>query len=128
MEEKEVSFVICLIGALSGIIGGAISYLNYAATEYENLMSVLFPIIGGLVGLLLAILPQTRPLAAIAIFAGNLIGFAQFINGTYMYLTDVFYGGVNAQAFAELDKYFVISLVTLLVGLVCGNIALYVKD
>jgi hypothetical protein len=45
-----------------------------------------------------------------------------------MYLTDVFYGGVNAQAFAELDKYFVISLVTLLVGLVCGNIALYVKD
>jgi hypothetical protein len=127
-QKMKPKILICLIGALAGIIGGTISHLNYAMTEYYNGLSVFIPSLGCILALVLTGSLKTRPLATLLIFATNLVGFVNFIDGTYLYLADVFYGGVNAQAFMEMDIYFVISFLLLLVGTVCGNIVIYLKD
>lgn len=71
---------------------------------------------------------KTSKFASIITTVLSFVSFLIFINASYMYLSEVFYGGFNMKAIQEMDKEYIISLFMFLISGIVGNISIYQKQ
>lgn len=71
---------------------------------------------------------KTSKFASIITTVLSFVSFLIFINASYMYLSEVFYGGFNMKAIQEMDKEYIISLFMFLISGIIGNVSIYQKQ
>jgi hypothetical protein len=62
------------------------------------------------------------------LFAAEFYAFCQFIDGTYLYLSSVFFGGITAEALASLNIGFVVSAAMFLAVILLSLVATFLKN
>ena len=86
------------------------------------------PIVGLCLFVVLSLFSKTSKFASIITTVLSFVSFLIFINASYMYLSEVFYGGFNMKAIQEMDKEYIISLFMFLISGIIGNVSIYQKQ
>lgn len=128
MLSKRAGFFIALAAAVLSVAEAIVYASCYTNTDYYSVWGVLLPILGAVLFLLLSLFRVTTPYAPAVLFAFDLAAFAAYVNAVYMYLTEVFYGGLTAEAFAALSPAFVACTIMYLASFIIANVSVYIKQ
>ena len=125
-RSRSAGFYIgCAAAALSLVV--AFVYLSgYGDGKYMSWAVFFLPLLAFAAFVGLSVSKATSPFAAAVMTFFDLLTLCLFIRTVYMYLSEVFYGGVNIESMANLSFEFVFCLVSMLLNLVLGIIALFI--
>lgn len=118
------------VGAAAALLALVVSFLylgGYVGSVYMSWWVFLLPLLSALCFAAMSIFRITERWAPVVVALFNFIAFLLFASATYLYLTQVFYAGVSAAAFSNMDPFFLISAIGLLLATILGNIAVYLK-
>lgn len=121
-------FWFSVVAAALSVAGGIVFATVYHASKYMSWAAVVLPFCALLSGAGLSVLPQTRKYAPWALFGFNFAAFLVYVHAIYMYLSDVFYGGVSWAAMKEMDVSFVLCTLFFLLGSIAANVAIWLKN
>lgn len=127
-SSKTTGFWIGLSAAVVAVLQGILYAVWYKQTAFYDSAAVVVSIVGAVIFLLLSASRYSSPFAPVALAVANFFGFLMYVKATYMYLADVFYGGINATSLASIDKEYVICVVMFVVSTVVANVAIYHKQ
>lgn len=128
MTTKRAGFYVGAVSAVAAIIQGALYGAYYSQTGFYDKTAVVLSIVGGVLFLLLSLTHYSSPFAPVVLWATNFASLLLFINAIYMYLSDVFYGGVNATTIAALSTEFVVCMLLFLLSTIIANVAVYLRQ
>lgn len=111
------------VAALLALIVGVMYGVHYTGSVYLNATAIVLPIIAAVVFIPMAIFKVTRPYAAIPLCVITFIGFVVFVNATYLYLSEVFFGGLDG--IKNIDPVYVVCVLFFLLATVLSNIGIY---
>lgn len=119
-------FIACTAAYLS-IALGLVYLIAYTGSVYLNVWGVVLPLLSGVAYGLLIISKHTRRFAAPAMLVLAFIGFMVFINATYLYLSEVFFDGISAEAFARINIAYVFCVVAYAIIIILSNVSTYLR-
>lgn len=125
---KSIGCFVAAGAALLSLIVAIVYGCGYADSVYYNAWVIVLPVLGAAAFIGLSLFGCTTPFAAAALFVFDFAGLLVYVNAVYMYLSEVFYGGINAQSLAALSPAFVVCTVIFLVCVVASNVAIYLKQ
>lgn len=128
LKTKTIGFYLGLAGAVLCIALSILYKSFYGQSEYYSATSSLFIVLGAALFLLLSLSNYTSRYAAIPMLIGVFVGLLLFVNAVYIYFADIFYGGVNKEAFEAMDPKMIISLVMFFVTIVISNVAMWLRQ
>ena len=128
ISSKRIGFYLALISSLLALISGIIYKIKYDGSDYYSAWAFCLPIVGLCLFIVLSLFSKTSKFASIITTVLSFVSFLIFINASYMYLSEVFYGGFNMKAIQEMDKEYIISLFMFLISGIIGNISIYQKQ
>ena len=128
ISSKRIGFYLALISSLLALISGIIYKIKYDGSDYCSAWAFSLPIVGLCLFIVLSLFSKTSKFASIITTVLSFVSFLIFINASYMYLSEVFYGGFNMKAIQEMDKEYIISLFMFLISGIVGNISIYQKQ
>lgn len=125
---KRAGCFVALAAVVLSVVEAIVYSVNYTNTDYYSVWAIVLPVLGAALFILLSLFRVSTPFAPAVLFAFDLAAFAVFVNAVYMYLSEVFYGGINAEAFAALAPEFVACTVMYIASTVIANVALYLNQ
>jgi len=128
VTHKTVGFYVGIASCVLAVAQSVVYAVGYKSTAYYDALAVALGIVGIVLYVLCSLSHYSSPFAAPILALTNFVGFLLFVYASYMYLADVFYGGINAQSFAALDKKYVWCVVLFLLSTVVANVAVYMKQ
>ena len=130
--RKGTGFYIACAAALLAIIEVIVYAVTFSAAENTNLdvhfevwLPTLFAV---LVFVGLCLFKVTEDYAAAALFGLEFISFLTFVLNGYMYLTDVFFNGVTAEAFTSMNGGYAFCVIAYLLILVLSGAGVFVRQ
>lgn len=126
--HKKVGFFVGLASLVMAIAAMIVYAVSYGSTAYYDGVAVGLCATGAVLFVLASLSHYSSPFASVVLAAGSFAGFLLFINATYMYLADVFYGGINATSFAALSKEYIACFLLFLLSAIVANVAVYMKQ
>lgn len=130
--RKGLGFYFSVGAAVLAVIQIIVYVASFSAAENSNLIvctEVWLPVLLAVLAFIgLCIFKVTEQYAAAAMFGLEFISFLTFILNGYMYLTDVFYNGVNEAAIASFNGGYAFSLIAYLLILVFSGISIFLKQ
>ena len=124
ISSKRIGFYLALISSLLALVSG----IKYDGSDYYSAWAFSLPIVGLCLFVVLSLFSKTSKFASIITTILSFVSFLIFINASYMYLSEVFYGGFNMKAIQEMDKEYIISLFMFLISGIVGNVSIYQKQ
>jgi uncharacterized membrane protein YvlD (DUF360 family) len=127
-KTRRIGWYLCLCAVPLMLIGNIIYRVSYSDMDMQRFFSVeAYAVLYAAIVLVSAIslLEPVEKWAPIAAFALTLCSFCLFVNGTYMYLSSVFFGGVTAEALASLNAGFVATIVFQFLAMIVSLVALF---
>ena len=128
ISSKRIGFYLALISSLLALVSGIIYKTKYDGSDYYSAWAFSLPIVGLCLFVVLSLFSKTSKFASIITTVLSFVSFLIFINASYMYLSEVFYGGFNMKAIQEMDKEYIISLFMFLISGIIGNVSIYQKQ
>ena len=122
---KTVGFAITVAAAALALVATFVYLGGYVGSIYMSWWVFVLALLSALVAGALVTFKRTAPFAPLAAALFSFAALLVFIRVTYLYLSEVFYAGVSAEAFANIDFAFVFSVVALLISAVLGNVGIY---
>lgn len=126
--HKRAGFFVGLGSAVLTIVQIVLYATSYGSTAYYDSFAVWLCAVGVALFVLASLSHYSSPYAPVVLAVTNFVGFLLFINATYMYLADVFYGGLNATSFAALSKQYIACFLLALLSTIAANVAIYLKQ
>ena len=128
ISSKRIGFYLALISSLLALVSGIIYKIKYDGSDYYSAWAFSLPIVGLCVFIVLSLFSKTSKFASIITTVLSFVSFLIFINASYMYLSEVFYGGFNMKAIQEMDKGYIVILFMFLISGIIGNVSIYQKQ
>ena len=128
VTHKRAGFYVGLASAVLAVVQAVLYKASYGSTAYYDPLAVALAIVGVAVFVAASLSHYSSPYASVVLAVCNFLGLLLFINASYMYLADVFYGGINAASFAALRKDYVACVLLSLAATVSANVAVYLKQ
>ncbi len=128
ISGRTVGFYLATATALLSLVTAIVYVVGYGDSEYMSwtAFALLLAAFAAFVGMTL--FSVTVPWAPVALCGLDFIAFLLYIHAIYMYLSEVFYGGVTLSAMAQLNSFFVICTVFMLIAVIAGNVSVYLKQ
>ena len=129
-KTKTVGFYLVLVAVVLALAQAIVYVTSYTGSSLELYFvpaAFALPFVGIVLCVGMLFFNRTREWAALVLFALELGSFLLFAKGTYLYLTEVFYAGVNAEAFKMLNKGFTASVVLYLVVIILSIAAMFMR-
>ena len=114
-KKKTVMFYVCLIAAILSVIVAIVYAAAYNGSRYMSWTAFALSVAGGLGFIALSIPDSTTGFAPAVMGTLDLLSLCLYIDAVYMYLSEVFYGGVNWASMQQLNPAFVFCLVVMIV-------------
>ena len=129
-KSKGRGYFVALGAAVLAIISVIIYSAGFGADfpQYFSAAPVWLPILGIVGFLALSVHKLTAPYAPVVMWLLTFIALLLYVDAVYMYLTEVFYSGVNDETLAMLDGSFVAGTVFYALSAVCGNVAIWLRQ
>lgn len=127
-KSRRIGWYICLGSAPLLLVTAVIYRLGYSGMDMQRFFSVPSYVVLYITMLLCVTLSVVRPVekwTPLAVFALTLCSFCLFANGTYMYLSSVFFAGVTAEALASLNVGFTATVILQFVIMIVALVALF---
>lgn len=124
-KVKMAGFVVTVVAAVLALVTSFVYMGGYVGSIYMSWWVFVLTLISAVAAGALIVFRQTAPFAAVGVATLNFAALLVFIHETYLYLSEVFYAGISAEAFANIDPYFAFSVVTLLIVAILGNVGIY---
>lgn len=128
ISSKRIGFYLALISSLLALVSGIIYKIKCDGSDYYSAWAFSLPIVGLCVFIVLSLFSKTSKFASIITTVLSFVSFLIFINASYMYLSEVFYGGFNMKAIQEMDKEYILILFMFLISGIIGNVSIYQKQ
>lgn len=129
LKNKSVGgFWIPAASLLPSVIVAIAYTVGFQGTKYASTAVAFLPLVASALFFILSATKWTAPFAAPAAGLVQFYTLLQFVSVSYMYLTEVFYGGVTMSAIGTMNKAWPITLILLIVNIVLCNIGFYHKQ
>lgn len=115
-----LSVITLVVYALYGTVGEGGRYFSPVALTFLVLSILAF------CGM--CIFRITAPWAAFVQAVFLFVSFLIYLYACYRYFTEVFYGGVTAQAFAMMNKYFLASMILYFVSVIVSQVGAQMRQ
>ena len=134
--NKPVLFYVGLglsgFAALLSLIVATVYGACYAHSVYYSGWGVALPIVGaGLFAAAVTVkvffnkIPYADVIGAGVLWLLSFLGFILFINTSYLYFSEVFYGGFSAEALANMDAAYIVCLLFFVLAIILSNIGMF---
>lgn len=128
-QRKTVGFYLSCAAAVLAVVTGFIYRSGFKdQAVYYSTAAVALPIVAAGTFLLLCPFRWTEKYAPLTLLILSFIGFLVYIHTVYMYLSEVFYAGINADTIALLSKEFIFSTLFYLLTIIFSNIGVWMKQ
>ena len=128
-KTRWVGWYICLCTVPLILIGNIIYRVGYADMNMQRFFSASAYAVAYVTIVLCIAVSFVRPVekwAPLIVFALTLCSFCLFVNGSFMYLSSVFFGGLTAEAFASLNPSFTATIIFQALTVIAALVALFV--
>jgi hypothetical protein len=130
-KTRAVGFWLFLLSAVLASAGSGVYYYFYhddSMLRYFSQQAFLLPLIASAGTILLSLIRPLSKWAPLVLFSAEFYAFCQFINGTYLYLSSVFFGGITAEALSSLNMGFIVSVAVFLAVILLSLVATFLKN
>ena len=110
-KKKTVGFYLSAVAALLSLVTAIVYAAAYNGSNYMSWAAFAMFVLAFVAFVALSLFGVTYRFAPAVGGVLDLIAMCLYIGAVYMYLSEVFYGGITAAAMAELDPAFVFCLV-----------------
>lgn len=124
-DRTVTGFYLPLVGALLSLVSSILYQVHYTGSNYYSLWVFLLSLFAFVSFSALLLFKKTEIFASLAQETFSFISLLVFILNTYLYLSTVFYAGVNAESIASMDKIFVCVFLFDLISIIFSNIGIY---
>lgn len=97
--------------ALIQLIIYSAAFSDPAFVKYKHWSVILFSVLAMCSGLGLCLTRKTEYFAPLAVFVFELLSFVMFVKYGYMYFSELFFAGVSAEAFAQMNYGYMGSII-----------------
>lgn len=124
-KTRSVGFYLTVVAVVAGIVAICAYACGFAPEfpQYFGSAEVWIVSAGVVACIGLAIFPVTEKFAAPLLAACSFAGFLLVALHTYMYLSEVFYSGVDSETLAMLSKSYLTSAILMIVSTIFANVA-----
>ena len=123
-REKSVGFYVAVLTAGLSLVNAIVYVTGYASSEYFSWSVFVCALLAALSFAALCWNKFTLPFAPVVLGLFDLAAFLAFIRYTYAYLSEVFYGGITAEAFKTIEPIFIACVLLLLIGVILSIVAI----
>lgn len=130
-KAKAAGFWMFILAAVLALVESGLYFYFYngdVLLRYYVAEAALIPLAGVAASLLVAAIKPIGKWAPFVLFAAEMMAFCVFVNGTYMYLSSIFFGGISMEAFASIDIGFTACVGLFLAVLLLSAVALFMKQ
>ena len=124
-KTKIAGFVVTVVAAALALVTAFVYLGGYEGSVYMSWWVVVLLLVSAIATGALIAFRQTAPYSALVVAVLNFTALLVFIRKTYLYLSEVFYAGISAEAFANIDPSFAFSVVVLPIAAILGNVGIY---
>ena len=122
-KSRAVGYWIFIGTAVLAVVGSAVYYALFrdiSLLRYYSPSAAIIPVAVGIVSIVLSLVRPLSRWMPVMLFIAEFCSLCQFANGSYMYLSSIFYGGVTAEALASIGAgYSVPVFIFLVVCILC---------
>lgn len=127
-KELSVSYMIfAALSSVLAIVAAIVFQVSYHGTQYYELLAVILPLIGVAAFLLLNFVRPVRPFAGIVLWLFLFVSFLVYVHAVYMYLSEVFYSGITAEAISSISPAFIGTMVLYLGAAIVANVTAWLR-
>lgn len=127
-ESRSAGFYVSLAAAALSIITPILYVIAYAGTVYMSWIAFALPFVAAALFVGLAFFKQTERLAPLVMGIVDFVAFLLFIHAVYLYLSEVFFGGISLEAILNINPLFILCTLFFLACVVLSNIGVYMKQ
>lgn len=128
LKTKAVGFYLLAVVALLSLIATIAYLVGYVGSKYMSVVVLIMLICAFVVTGVLMAFKKTSAFAPISAGVFNLAGFCMFIRTVYMYFTEVFYGGISAEAIQSLNPCLIICMLFMLINVILSVVCVFVRQ
>lgn len=125
---RRIGWYLCLCTVPLLLVGNIIYRVGYADMDMQRFFSPSAYAVMYIAAALCVAVSFVRPVekwAPLVMFALTLCSFCLFVNGTYMYLSSVFFAGLTAEAFSSLNAGFTATVIFQFLTMIIALVALF---
>lgn len=125
-----------LVATVLGLVAAIVYQAAYGGTQYYEVWAVLLPVFG-VIGFLFGTVSRVlggkvwntvADFMPVVLLICAFATFLTYIHAVYLYLGDVFYAGVTAEAFSKMNPLFIVTAVLYLVAFILSNVACWMRQ
>lgn len=128
LKDKSLGYFLAVGASLLAAILSVVYVVAYQGSDYLDVAVMGVALIGLVFAAVLSVFNVTAKYVPVVAWVAEFVAFVFFVKATYLYFSEVFYGGVSAEAFAAISPVFALCFLGLLLSAVVGNVALYLKQ
>lgn len=125
-KSRRVGFYLSCAAALLLLIAATVYGICYRRSVYGNTAACVLAGVGVALFVLLTVPKTTRRYAPIVLFVFSLTAFLLFVQTSYLYFSEVFFGG--AAGIANMRADYAVSLLFFLLASILSNIGIFMKS
>ena len=133
VRTRAAGFYLTAVTVILAIVQMIVYQATYGAgnsklSVYYAPEAIILSVVAVVLCIAMMLCKWTDPWAPLVLFALEFWSFLMFASGTYLYLTEVFYAGVTAEAFGILEGGFTLSVILYVAILLCSIVALFMRQ
>lgn len=127
-SKKAAGFYVSALAAILSVVAAFVYIVGYIDSVYLSWWVFILSLLAALVFVVLSLFSRTAPWSPAAMGIAGLAAFLVFIRTVYIYLSEVFYGGINMESIMTIQPVFVACLLLLLGVLILSIAGIYMKQ
>lgn len=126
-RSRRIGFYLTVVAAFFSLVGAILYAVNYHDSKYMSWTVFALMLVAAFLYIPFTFFRETEKIAPLITGGLDFIAFLLFIRHTYLYLSEVFYGG-SFGGFSLGFVLFVLCFLFMLIGIVLSNIAIYKRQ
>ena len=130
-KSRSVGYWLFVCAAILAAVGSGVYYGMYrdiSLLRYYTPGPAIIPLAVSLTALVLSLIRPLSGWMPAALFVAEFYSLCMYIDGSYMYLSSIFYGGVTADAIASISIGFILPIVFFLIVSVLSAVAMFMRS